>query len=315
MYLFFTPINYLYVDDVKNHQINNSSKILYEYFDLIKEFYGQHAKDILSDKLIYYNFFDDNENLVSDETSRINIHDNFRNLYSFSLWIIKDNSIYNGHSYIFNLNKGYTHGLINSSSIGNSKGEYSYTYYSAEELDEALNYHDKLTNLLGKSKVETFPQPKIYDHDVIRPAIFLNYNDFNRLYRSMNFITNARYTLSIIEKISWYVVGLEALFGNDDKGEIKFKIQLRTAHFLGQNSLEKTEIKNLVGIAYDLRSSFLHGSSISKKFLNREEQAKISNDIDNYLRKIFQTILNNSELSEIFFDKEKFIQFFDKKIY
>lgn len=57
-------------------------------------------------------------------------------------------------------------------------------------------------------------------------------------------------------------IALEALFLNDERGELTFRLKLRAARHLGKNSNEREFIFQIVGDLYKLRSAAIHTGKI-----------------------------------------------------
>ena len=62
------------------------------------------------------------------------------------------------------------------------------------------------------------------------------------------------------DKLIDYMIAFEGLFLKE-KAELRYRLSLRVAAFLGENLDEKREIFTLMKKAYDLRSNIVHGSS------------------------------------------------------
>ena len=83
-------------------------------------------------------------------------------------------------------------------------------------------------------------------------------------------IAAKRYGL-ILERYSpedWlidYLIALEALLLPGIKEELKYKLSLRTAFFIGADAEERKSIFNNIEFAYDLRSDIVHGNDIDRK--------------------------------------------------
>ncbi|MCL4344353.1 MAG: hypothetical protein JRN26_04315 [Nitrososphaerota archaeon] len=102
-------------------------------------------------------------------------------------------------------------------------------------------------------------------------------------------IALARYQDSILRiesfsnRISYAVMGLEALFlGGGENGEFSYRLAQRVSKLVstitGENALE---IFNNMNKAYEIRSSFVHGSVSSK---NGPEEGRIFEKVSEYLR-------------------------------
>lgn len=56
-----------------------------------------------------------------------------------------------------------------------------------------------------------------------------------------------------------YWIALEGLFSPTDRQELKYRLRLRTAHFIGSTPDEREEAYHRLGASYDTRSAVIHG--------------------------------------------------------
>ncbi len=121
------------------------------------------------------------------------------------------------------------------------------------------------------------------------------------IYESIDLITkykNYQLSLSRYEsaKIKWipedkildYVIALESIF-SEGSDNVRYKIGMRTACFLGSNYGFKKKVVKLIKDAYDIRSNIAHGSIKKTKTYDAN---KISNDLSNLFRKCFFKFIN-----------------------
>jgi hypothetical protein len=67
------------------------------------------------------------------------------------------------------------------------------------------------------------------------------------------------------DKLIDYMIALEALFLKEDENtELKYRLTLRTALFIGSQKEEINQIREVINKAYDIRSKIVHGSGIIK---------------------------------------------------
>ncbi len=125
-----------------------------------------------------------------------------------------------------------------------------------------------------------------------------------------NFYSEAVLKNEPIEKrISYAIMGLEALFLSDTI-EVGYKLRMRASKFLGFFGFDVAKIKVEIRDAYDIRSIYAHGSSISTKRKKRLESnhgslENLSEKVLNYLR---VSILLNIFMKK---SKEKFVDLID----
>ena len=98
---------------------------------------------------------------------------------------------------------------------------------------------------------------------------------------------NLSYSEDTSDRLIDQMIGLESLYMSDDK-ELKYKLALRAAFFIGDEDSRETIFDN-IKLAYDIRSSIVHGSR-SKKLDKLDE---ITPTLEEYLR---QSILRISIL-------------------
>jgi len=72
----------------------------------------------------------------------------------------------------------------------------------------------------------------------------------------------------IERRISDAVIGLESLF-LVQADELSYRLRLLVAKLLAVFGFDVYEVKETVGLAYEVRSSFLHGSNVSGKTLRK----------------------------------------------
>lgn len=66
------------------------------------------------------------------------------------------------------------------------------------------------------------------------------------------------------DKLVDYFVGFESLFLNDDNPELRYRLALLVAHWLGADHTERKKIYKIIKEGYDQRSSIVHGGEPEK---------------------------------------------------
>jgi len=105
----------------------------------------------------------------------------------------------------------------------------------------------------------------------------------------------------ISKKIAESIMSLEALFSNSTH-ELKFRLSTRISKLIGLINKQPKETMNLLKIAYDIRSTYAHGSEIGKKLTKKINTLTGST---NELRKQIAEILRISILVMIQTTKTK----------
>jgi hypothetical protein len=113
-----------------------------------------------------------------------------------------------------------------------------------------------------------------------------------------------------LERLMYSFIILESLFSdNDDKDNISFKIRIRTSYFISRDKEKRKKIFENLKDLYSLRSDLLHGGAVydrvQKKASKRETSSyayweSTLNELDLIIRKVFNKILTDKNLTEIF---------------
>lgn len=101
--------------------------------------------------------------------------------------------------------------------------------------------------------------------------------------------------MPVERRISDAVIGLESLFLSE-MDELSYRLRLRVAKLLGIFGFVPGSVKETVGLAYEVRSCFLHGSHVSRKVLNKIERQhdgldKLLLNVLDYLRCSIVTVI------------------------
>lgn len=102
------------------------------------------------------------------------------------------------------------------------------------------------------------------------------YSDrFSKLLNAVRFFEHFDNTDWFLQKIVLAFVGLESLFTDQSKNEVTYKVSIRGAYYLHPNEVApRRDLFELLKIAYDVRSSFLHGAHVDEARL-REKLKKL----------------------------------------
>jgi hypothetical protein len=129
--------------------------------------------------------------------------------------------------------------------------------------------------------------------------------EYSRLGRALEFVSSARTAPNLAFKIANYCSALETLFTTDET-ELAHKLSERVAFFLGERGYRRASVFFTVKGAYGVRSKLVHGSSI--KTGEVEGLPTLSVTCDNYLRAIFNSIFESSDLRRTFDSKNEAIE-------
>lgn len=242
-------------------------------------------------------------------------------------WLIKDNS-FTAIDTGYNIKNHEAYHVSRSEKKTLSSGETRNVSMTLQEWNKAIEY-------LNIYSIES-AKPKIPIEDIKTPVGYsvtpsaasqVDYNLFNRLNRSISFLNQARSTSFLPSKISNYILLAECLFSADDSKEISHKIAQRIANYIGDSISDKKEIFKLIKKAYDVRSRYLHGQTLSTGSKTNDVLRDISFQLDSVMRRVMCKVftepqkftkLDNKALSEWLdenmFGKETFIKELDDLI-
>lgn len=212
-----------------------------------------------------------------------------------AFWFIKDNSIFSRQFYLINLDANSVN--VNSRNVwySNSSGMYENTEFSIKEIERIMQLSPGISDNLLTSEPDSGierPENIVFGKPIPSLGKFYPYNSFTRLQRAYQFLMSSRTTSLLPLKISSYMMIFECLFSNDST-EITHKICERVAFFIGGDKEQKKATYDLVKNAYGVRSKYVHGQQLDKKFSTREQLISLSKSIDDLLRKVFLKILES----------------------
>lgn len=228
------------------------------------------------------------------------------------LWFIKDNSISVEQAYgIFTVSGRFTwwsdHNIFSTCT-----GEFKEIAFNANELFMAskllvLYVKNCISNAVenNTSKISNSKTPGLIGFKSgIDPFI-----QQNRIERALTFLSSARSSPHLPQKIAHYMSILECLLSGDSS-EVVHKVSERTAYYLGDSQKSRIEIYKKVKEAYAIRSKFVHGDKIKKSY---EFILDLSKEIDNYIRQVLHKIITTDY--SIFLDDKKVEEFQNQMIF
>ena len=135
----------------------------------------------------------------------------------------------------------------------------------------------------------------------------------SRIGRSRRFISAARKEPHPAIKISHYCSAFESLFSTDN-AELSHKLSERVALFLTEHGYKPMSVFEDMKVFYGVRSKVTHGDNLQS---SREmELGALSNKCDSYLRSIFNVILDDIKLQNIFDGKkDEHEQYFNEMLF
>lgn len=229
-------------------------------------------------------------------------------LFLFCLWFVKDNSVNTMTNYTYIPSKTGVVCTRRTTVFSNCSGEYQSEVFSSEELKIAHEYYIKVLSFSTNLIIEPNFTSKI-EMGLINPGGLnhIIYNSTNKLEKCINYLQIARSNSLLPLKISFYMAVFESLF-TTGKDELVHKIGVRVSLYLGGNKEEKMSTYSIIKNAYNVRSEFVHGQSLSNKNKYSEQLKRISFLVDNLLRDILKKILINDSDLFLGLDFKKYIE-------
>lgn len=234
--------------------------------------------------------FDDISHL-SSERHKCNL---FMSQFLAQLWRIKDNSIFLNEFYYMPLTEGIPFNTAKLNyNMYNASGGIEETEFTEDELLSIPNLYDFYEPFLSpSSKPILFKDENIVGTTVSAKA--LEYNNPTRISRAMRFNHIARTESSIPLKITNNIAFLECLFSINNS-TVTYNVSNRTSLFLLKfNKINKLETKKTVSDCYDIRSKYIHGSQLKKKYSSIQQLQLISIKLDKICREVLNNILRNN---------------------
>lgn len=217
----------------------------------------------------------------------------FRQYVSF-LWYVKDNSI--SACDVFGvIPEAYPEyfsaiNIINYTTQCTSVGEFTDSYFTVEEIEEASMIFNSYLKLCPDAKIPNNVRPVEIPKTMI--TIENGYSDANRLGRANILLNEARAQTYLPFKIALYIPIFECLFVGNSGGELQQKVSERVAFYLETDPDKREDTFKTMKDGYNIRSKFFHGDTIPDKFTN-EVQKEISRKIDHYARRTLKNIILN----------------------
>jgi hypothetical protein len=212
------------------------------------------------------------------------------------LWRIRDNSIYIDDFCFYLENAPLCNITKFNYNIYTSKGNVEEILFTQNEFEQCVEYFKQSTNFL------TLKEKPIEKEDISSVSIHLahkqqHYNDSSKVERAMKFHWKARSESSIPIKITNYISFLECLF-SPNGAELQHQVSERVSLFLFKynDKIDKIETFKLIKSSYGIRSKYVHGDKLDKKFKTLDSLRDLSSSLDDVCREIINTIMNNNLL-------------------
>ncbi len=196
-----------------------------------------------------------------------------------------------------------------SGMIYNSSCNIEKTAFPQETTSNTFNFYKFRIDLLEKSSLGEFEQKLVAEDftsgvPVYIPSPPAQYNH-SRLLMAFTFLDILRSQAMIQLRIAFNMVMYESLFCSS-QDQISKQIRERLTFYLQDTKERTSEIKRLIKQSYDVRSRFFHGDKLER--YSHEKLVKMSKDLDDLNRQLYQKILGDSSLFER--DKVGFDEYF-----
>lgn len=217
------------------------------------------------------------------------------------LWLVKDNSISLEESYGYSTEKSIIAYWTSHNIFSTSSGNFEDISFSDPEINEVVDLLLKYARISPQEPEELssfdFSSADPNQAPQLKPGVRRDKME-NRIQRAFSFLSTARSTPHLPQKITHYMSILESLFSTD-ANEVLHKVSERTAYFIGADKSDRLEIFRTVKKAYDTRSKFVHGQKVKNTFDNL---APLCAKIDNIVRAVLKKIVLTEHL--IFLKKD-----------
>lgn len=219
-------------------------------------------------------------------------------LFSDSLWEIRDNSVYvrDGFLYVFKdqLEKGCTFKVSVSKINSFADGRIIPSVFSEKELVEKGAQMQVLVreNYLVRSDLKNATEIQHYKG-----------SGLDRKTLARTYVEMARFAGAVPMKLLLFCTAFEALVSTTTM-ELSHRVSERIALLLGEDGEAKKQVYLNVKKCYDVRSKVAHGDFIKGK---SEDMAALSVTIDGYLRRLLELTepfdRKSNEIDEFFLQK------------
>lgn len=239
---------------------------------------------------VIYESIDDNKSFQQEMKEELTQRAWQVEIFLVFLWFVKDNSI--------SLEQAYGHFTIaktvswwtGRNIFSTCTGQFENTKFNEVELEEVvnllLNYTEHCAVSEAQSKQKTSWVKKPMESGEFRAGVD-PYKIENRIERTMSFLSSARSTPHLPQKITHYMAILECLFSSDGS-EIIHKVSERTAFYLEETKAERIALYKAIKNAYSVRSKFVHGDEPKK---THEQLCDIAIEVDIIIRRVLKKVI------------------------
>ncbi|KLA22289.1 HEPN domain-containing protein [Bacillus cereus] len=222
-------------------------------------------------------------------------------IFMVALWLVKDHSVNIETGFIVTGTNKNVYSVTSSNTAflsSKSNGLINDTMFTIEEINEAIQYYKLL-------------------HPEINPNIGNQIADGPykvkslRVPRAFYFLQAARHETDVPVKIMKYCTILECLF-TTGRDEITHKISERFARLMSEQLEQREYYFSLVKKSYAIRSTVIHGQSMSEK--RYADAFELAIELDNAIRELLLKIILNSDFEKKFEQNEEDLERWFRKL-
>jgi hypothetical protein len=302
--------------------ITKGEFVMHEFSDALSlQYFGQMLFDGLSSSIVICYFGDSAIFSPLRGITELSKVGRFFNMHIngllLTLWLVKDNNAFISECFVQDSDTKALVYDVKASMTRNNQGIYQDEIFSQDEVSLALTYDNKIANYFHIENIEKTIVVKDESKDILTPKVITNadvkYDSYNRISRSIQFLSIARSQQILPARISFYIVLLESLF-TARATEVTHQVSERTAIFIGKDSDDRIAIYDNVKKAYNVRSRYMHGDTLK----DTDDLKTLSGQIDEILRRVYIKIYTEDpdvyKLSDKQTDNDKFEDYFKKLI-
>jgi hypothetical protein len=116
------------------------------------------------------------------------------------------------------------------------------------------------------------------------------YNDLNRIQRTIRFLQLARSTRQLPMKISFYVMILECLFSADEPYNTTVKVSRRVSNYIEPIEEDRAATQDFITESFSIRNKYLHGQQLRENHQSWVQLKPIAIQLDTLVRRVLRQI-------------------------
>ena len=219
-------------------------------------------------------------------------------LFQVALWLVKDNAASFENALLERPHgaRGALRHINQWDGIcTDAIGTRTHTVFSREEFRTARHLHNTLWLKDEEAEDATGLAERLGASEPTEP-------ESGRNGRAIYFLQGARNAGALSLKVAHYCSAFEALLSTDTS-ELSHKLAERLGWLLGSTPAERLPIFRTLKASYGIRSSAVHGGSLSKKKI-KDDLSRASRDCDDLLRRLLLRILSSNDLRALYLKRD-----------